>query len=263
MFVTFSTLPASNDMKPETPMTYAHPVRTDPSAEPPLLPDPAMLALVHSAGGGDAQAFKTIMRLHNRLLFRTARSIVPDDAQAQDVVQETYLRAFTHLQSFRGESRLGTWLARIAIRVALEVRRRQGHFVQLADGWDSSDMTSTEVDMLQHLSRPESPDAAAERGELRAVLQSAIEHLPVIYRSVFMLRAVEAMSVEEVATCLGVSAAVVKTRFLRARAMLRHTLAEQIENHAADTFAFAGARCDAVVGQVLRRLQDAGLLRLR
>lgn len=107
-----------------------------------------MLALVHSAGGGDAQAFETIMRLHNRLLFRTARSIVPDDAQAQDVVQETYLRAFTHLQSFRGESRLGTWLARIAIRVALEVRRRQGHFVQLADGWDSSDMTSTEVDML-------------------------------------------------------------------------------------------------------------------
>lgn len=219
--------------------------------------------LVARALQGEQSAFEAIMRRHNRVLFRAARGVVSDDAEAQDVVQETYLRAFTHLQGFRGESRLGTWLARIAIRVALELRRRQGHFVQLVDGWDSADMTSTEVDMVQHLSRPESPDAAAERGELRAVLQSAIEHLPVIYRSVFMLRAVEAMSVEEVATCLGVSAAVVKTRFLRARAMLRDTLAEQIENHAAGTFVFAGARCDAVVGQVLRRLQDAGLLRLR
>lgn len=218
------------------------------------------MALVRRACMGDAMAFADIMRRHNRLLFRSARGIVTDDAQAQDVVQEAYLQAFTHLHSFRGESELGTWLVRITIRVALQALRRKGQWVRLEDGWDSGDMACAEITMPNQFRAPESPDTAAERGELRAVLQAAIADLPVIYRSVFMLRAVENMPVGEVAACLGVSEAVVKTRFLRARALLRDTLVDQFQVHAPSAFAFAGARCDAVVAQVLDGLRARGLL---
>lgn len=114
---------------------------------------------------------------------------------------------------------------------------------------------------MQHLTASEGPDATAERMEMRVLLQASIEGLPVIYRSVFMLRAVEDMSVEETAFCLGVSQDVVKTRFLRARAMLREDLATRVETNAHDTFAFAGARCDAVVAHVLPELLRQGLLR--
>lgn len=219
------------------------------------------LELARRAVAGQAHAFEAIMRRYNRLLFRSARGIVPDDAQAQDVVQDAYLQAFLHLHDFRGESELGTWLVRITIHAALQAERRQGRLVQLEDGWDSGDMTCAEIDMPDQFVSPEPPDRAAERGELRALLQAAIEDLPVIYRSVFMLRAVENMPVEEVAQCLGVNAAVVKTRFLRARAMLRDALADRFEAHAPSTFAFAGARCDAVVAHVMARLREQGLVR--
>lgn len=230
-----------------------------PAAAAPGATDPTM-ALVRRACTGDAMAFADIMRRYNRLLFRSARGIVTDDAQAQDVVQEAYLQAFTHLHSFRGESELGTWLVRITIRVALQALRHKGQWVRLEDGWDSGDLACAEITMPNQFSAPESPDMAVERGELRAVLQVAIAALPVIYRSVFMLRAVENMPVGEVAECLGVSEAVVKTRFLRARARLRDTLVDQFQVHAATTFAFAGTRCDAVVAQVMAGLRAQGLL---
>ena len=236
---------------------------TLPAAAPAPQPDAAGcgMALVRRARTGDATAFEAIMRRHNRLLFRSARGIVPDDAQAQDVVQEAYLQAFTHLHAFRGESALGTWLVRITIRVALQALRRKGQWVQLEDGWDSGDMACAEITMPNQFQAPDPPDLAAERGELRAVLQAAIAALPVIYRSVFMLRAIENLSVSEAAECLGVSEAVVKTRFLRARALLRDTLLEQFQVHAPAAFAFAGARCDAVVLQVMAGLRARGLVR--
>ncbi len=235
---------------------------------PPVPPSAKMRAaepdgqeLARRARAGEAHAFEDIMRRYNRLLFRSARGIASDDAQAQDVVQEAYLQAFLHLHDFRGESELGTWLVRITIRVALQALRRKGQLVQLEDGWDSGDLTCAESNMPNQFVSPEPPDSAAERGELRALLQSAIENLPVIYRSVFMLRAVENMPVDEVADCLGVNPDVVKTRFLRARAMLRDSLADQFQANAPSTFAFAGARCDAVVAHVMARLREQGLVR--
>ena len=214
------------------------------------------LELAASAAAGDALAFELIVRRHNRLLFRTARGVVPDDAEAQDVVQETWLRAFRKLDTFRGESALGTWLARMAINIAISMQRRKGRLVQLHD-----DATIDQAMDLPNQPAGERPDASAERGEMRLLLQSSIEGLPAIYRSVFMLRAVEDMSVEEAAFCLGVSQDVVKTRFLRARALLREELATRIETGAHDTFAFAGARCDAVLAHVLGELRRQGLLR--
>jgi RNA polymerase sigma-70 factor (ECF subfamily) len=214
------------------------------------------LELAASAAGGDALAFELMVRRHNRLLFRTARGVVPDDAEAQDVVQETWLRAFGKLHTFRGESALGTWLARMAINLAISSQRRKGRLVQLHD-----DATMDQAMELPNLPASESPDASAERGEMRALLQASIEGLPPIYRSVFMLRAVEDMSVEEAAFCLGVSQDVIKTRFLRARALLREELASRVETGAHDTFAFAGARCDAVLAHVMGELGRQGLLR--
>lgn len=218
--------------------------------------------LALSAAGGSAMAFETIVRRHNRLLFRTARGVVPDDAEAQDVVQETYLRAFTNLHAYRGDSSLGTWLARIAINIALSSQRKKGRFVQFEDAVPSAGAADPENLMPLHMPDPEGPDALAERQEMRALLQASIGDLPVIYRSVFILRAVEELSVEETAFCLGVSQDVVKTRFLRARAMLRDKLSERVEHCAQETFAFAGARCDAVLAHVMAELVRQGLVRL-
>jgi RNA polymerase sigma-70 factor (ECF subfamily) len=218
-------------------------------------------ALAARARGGDAAAFELVMRRHNRLLFRTARGIVADDAEAQDVVQETYLRAFMRLESFRGDAALATWLARIAVNVALDAQRRKGRQVALDEQGDLAAEPLPEHMMSFCAPQSENPDAAAERGQLRALLQLAIERLPPIYRSVFILRAVEEMSVDQTAFCLQVSEDVVKTRYLRARSLLRDALGAQIEAHASQVFSFDGARCDAVVNHVMTALRQQGLIR--
>jgi RNA polymerase sigma factor (sigma-70 family) len=223
---------------------------------------PADAELVSRALAGDAAAFEAIMRRHNRLLFRSARGVVGDDAEAQDVVQEAYLRAFTTLRSFRGDAALGTWLARIAINIALDVQRRQRHTAQTShegghgagpSGGEHASETAMHVNAAG-TPGPDTPDTAAERSQMRALLQGAIDGLPPIYRSVFILRAIEEMSVDETASCLQVSGDVVKTRYLRARGMLRDALGARIEAHAPDTYAFAGSRCDAVVAHVLAHM---------
>lgn len=218
--------------------------------------------LVSRAGAGDAGAFEAIMRRHNRLLFRTARGIVDDDAEAQDVVQDAYLLAFTGLHSFRGDASLGTWLVRITINTAISAQRKKGRQVRLDDRAELANEPSPENEMAFSSPATESPDALADRSQVRDLLQDGIASLPVIYRSVFILRAVEEVSVEEAACCLGVSVETVKTRFLRARVMLRDALGAQMQSYAQSTFLFAGARCDAVVGQVLSKLHAKGLVRL-
>lgn len=239
-------------MDTRTPMPSAADARTD--AE-----------LIAAARAGDASAFEVIMRRNNRLLFRTARGVMADDDEAQDAVQEAYLRAFVALDSFRGEAKLSTWLARIAINVALTMQRARGRVVQmeaLVDEQDLPDVPAAENLMSYRTPHEQSPEVMAERSEVRDILQTAVETLPAIYRSVFILRAIEDMSVEETAYCLGVSPDVVKTRFLRARTMLRQALAEQVRPYLQQTFSFAGQRCDAVVSHVLGALRNHGVVRL-
>ncbi|MFT3821381.1 MAG: RNA polymerase sigma factor [Rubrivivax sp.] len=219
-------------------------------SSPTTLPTDDDAALAAEACRGDAAAFERIMRRHNRLLFRTARGIVADDADAQDVVQETYLRAFQRLGGFRGGAALGTWLARIAINVALDVLRRRGRVVSLADD---------EADDMRPSTDP-TPEVAAERAQMQRLLQAAIDSLPPIYRSVFILRAVQELSVDETADCLGLSADAVRQRHLRARALLRDALGARVEAHAQSVYDFAGARCDAVVAAVLAQLRGNGSL---
>ncbi|MBT9455057.1 MAG: RNA polymerase sigma factor [Burkholderiaceae bacterium] len=218
-------------------------------------------ALTLRASRGESMAIEAIMRRYNRLLFRSARGVVGDDAEAQDVVQETYLRAFSTLASFRGNCALGTWLARIAINVALDAQRKRQRSVPIDHSQDFGNEPALEHMMAFNAPANAAPEAQVERGQMRAVLQRAIDSLPPMYRSVFILRAVQEMSVDETAACLQVSAEVVKTRYLRSRSMLRDALGAQIESHAHEVYAFAGARCDAVVAHVLAQLQHQGRIR--
>jgi RNA polymerase sigma-70 factor (ECF subfamily) len=208
----------------------------------------------------DAAAFERLMRRYNRLLFRAARGIVADDAEAQDVVQETYLRAFTGLETFRGDAALGTWLTRIAINQALAQQRKLGRLVL----WDQ-ESSSEDSDMpplpITDANAAFSPEEEAARAQLRRQLTEAVDALPAIYRSVFMLRAVEGLSVQETAAALRVSSDTVKTRFLRARAMLRAELQADPTPIAPSLHGFDGRRCDDSVVAVLARLRAAGVLR--
>jgi RNA polymerase sigma-70 factor (ECF subfamily) len=162
--------------------------------------------LIERALRGEQSAFESIMRSHNRMLFRAARGVVSDDAEAQDVVQETYLRAFTRLKEFQGGASLGTWMARIAINVALDALRKRSRSV-LVDAQELDQEPSPEHMMFLSTSQAVSPESVLARIELQALLQSAIEGLPPIYRSVFILRAVQEMSVSEAAYCLQVPSA--------------------------------------------------------
>ena len=246
------------------------------SEQAPFIPAPAAVpagvrtsearsdhALVAAVKAGDASAFEAVMRRHNRLMFRTARAIVTDDADAQDVVQEAYLRAFTAMQTYRGDAALSTWLARIAINVALSLQRRKGRLVQLDEAQEAIDAGQEAEDPMADLpSDHASPETRAAQAQVRQLLQRAIDELPPLYRSVFMLRAVQEMSVEETASALQVSADVVKTRYLRARAMLRDTLRADVgAAEATQLYAFAGERCDEVVAAVLAQLHARGLIR--
>jgi RNA polymerase sigma factor (sigma-70 family) len=214
-------------------------------------------ALVDLARDGHAAAFELIMRRHNRLLFRAVRGVLDSDADAQDAVQEAWLNAFQRLATFRGEARPATWLVRIALNAALDLRRRRVNEPVADHESESAD----EPLMPFSIPAPEAPEPAAQRAEMRALLERAIDRLPPPYRSVFMLRAVQEMSVEDTARALDVSADVVKTRFLRARALLRDAIGAQLEGQIPQAFAFDGARCDAVVAHVLAELSQRALLK--
>lgn len=205
---------------------------------------------------GDRTAFEPLMRRHNQLLYRLARSILKDDADAEDAVQEAWISAFTHFDKFRGDAALSTWLARIAVNESygrLRRRKRNAEVVTL----DSvrADTPSTEVtDMADD--RTEAPDAAALRTELRAMLESRIDALPEQFRTVFVLRDVQELSVEETAACLDIPEATVRSRAFRARALLREALAHDVDAATVRAFGFAGVRCDRIVTNVLRRLDN-------
>ncbi|QEL64637.1 ECF subfamily RNA polymerase, sigma-24 subunit [Oryzomicrobium terrae] len=211
-------------------------------------------ALVGSILAGDAQAFESLMRQHNRRLFRVARSIVHDDGEAEDVVQEGYVRAYKGLAGFRGEARLSTWLTRIVVNLAIE-HRRHPHLPEAdAGGGDSPGQAGEAGAMGAAASFAETPETLAMRGELRRLIEASVDALPEAYRSVFILRAVEGLSVEETAASLGISEANTKTRLLRARAQLRRSLGQCLGPLLENVFAFAGSRCDSIVAQVCARL---------
>jgi RNA polymerase sigma-70 factor, ECF subfamily len=216
------------------------------------------LELVRRAAVQDHEAFRVLMRRHNQMLYRAARSILKNEAEAEDAVQEAYLQAYRAMADFRGDSKVSTWLVRIAVNESITRLHRQARRAEVIrlDGEDpQQDRHSSEVSMNE--SAPEHPERAAQRAEARRLLEAKIDQLPDAFRTVFVLRAVEEMSVEEAAAALGIPEATVRTRFFRAKSLLRESLSRDIDLAQGDAFAFAGARCDRITERVLARLGEA------
>ena len=217
-------------------------------------PDASDAELAARAARGDQGAFERIMRRHNRTLFRTARAILRDDGDAEDALQEAYLQAYGAMGQFRGDAKLSTWLARIVANQALQRLRKRERRAQILplQQRDAEPALEEPADVRND----NGPEAAAQSGELRRVLEGQIDKLPDSYRAVFMLRAVEELTVEETAEILGIPPATVRSRFFRARSLLREALALKIDLACEDAFAFAGERCDRVVAFVMDRLNS-------
>jgi RNA polymerase sigma-70 factor (ECF subfamily) len=198
------------------------------------------------------------MQRHNRRLFRVARGVLHDDAEAEDVVQETYVRAFTHLDSFRGEAQLSTWLTRITLNEALGRLRHRRITVGLTDIDAINDQGEARVIYLPSARQDSDPEAAAARAEVRRLLERAVDELPESFRIVFVLRDIEEMSIEETASHLGLRPETVKTRLHRARRLLRQSLDRTLSSAVSDVFPCAGPRCARITGSVLERLGWSG-----
>ena len=198
---------------------------------------------------GDAALFEILMRRHNERVYRAARSIVRDESEAEDVMQQAYVNAYANLRQFNRQAQFSTWLTRIVINESLaRVRRKQRY--------EPFEEERSNVESLMKQDSPRDPEREAASGELRALLESAIDRLPDGAREVFMLREVEGMSTTEVGTALGISDDAVKTRLSRARAALRHDLMERTCSSAPEAFRFYRPRCDSVVARVLERIAE-------
>jgi len=197
---------------------------------------------------GQTALFEVLMRRHNERLYRAARAIVRDESEAEDVMQQAYVNAYSHLRQFDGRSLFSTWLTRIAVHEALARARRRGRYMTM----DPEDNFTAEFP-VPAISTPD-PERLAFSRELGALIEAAIERLPDGAREVFILRQVEGMDTAEVAEVLGVNEAVVKTRLSRARAALRRDLYDHANVAASNTFRFLRPRCDRVVAAVLARI---------
>ncbi len=208
--------------------------------------------LVDLARERDEAAVRVITKTYNRRLFRIARSILRNDAEAEDVVQETYVRAFTGLDLFRGDAAFGTWLTRIAVNEALGRLRRRRPTVD----WESYGENRTTAQLIEFPASAHSkdPEQAMAQSEVREVLERAIDELPDAFRAVFVARLIEDMSIEETADLFGLKPETVKTRLHRARALLREELDKQLGPMLTSTFPFDGARCDRMTDAVVRRI---------
>lgn len=219
-----------------------------PLAIPPSTSD---AELVRRALGREEAAVRAIMQANNRRLYRLARGILRNDAEAEDVVQETYVRAFTHLEHFRGDSSLSTWLSRIAINEAMGRVRRQRPGVE----WTSLPSGTLEAQIIQFpLSSAADPEKTMAQREIQRVVEQAVDELPEPFRLVFISRVIEGLNVEETSEILALKPETVKTRLHRARTMLRDNVEKKIGPVVMDAFPFAGERCERLTTAVLERL---------
>jgi RNA polymerase sigma-70 factor (ECF subfamily) len=205
--------------------------------------------IIQQVLAGNTALFELLMRRYNERIYRAARAIVRDEQEAEDIMQQAYVNAFTHLRQFNGSAQFSTWLTRIAINEALARLRRRGRYEAFDD-----DLSNVEPFMSGN--PVQNPERQAFVGELRGLLEWAIDTLPDGMREVFVLREVEGLSTAEVAESLGVSEDVVKTRLSRGRAALRRALLDRTGASAPEAFRFYRPRCDRVVQQVLARIAD-------
>jgi len=205
------------------------------------------MVLVRRAMAREGDAFRSIMKTHNQRLYRIARGVVRNDAEAEDIVQEAYVSAFAHLDAFRGDSSLATWLSRIVINEALGRLRKRRRTVAMP--------ANAQAEIIQFPLNPsDDPERTMAQRQILDLVERATDSLPDVYRSVFVARVIEGLSIEETAELLGVRPETVKTRLHRARALVRKALDDQIGPVLLDAFPFAGRRCDRLTSAVMRRL---------
>jgi RNA polymerase sigma-70 factor, ECF subfamily len=208
------------------------------------------IELLQSAREGNATAFDTLIRRHDRFLYRIARSVLLDDYEAEDVVQETFIKAFKGLGDFRGEARLSTWLTRIALNEALARKRRRRNTVEL----EALQHRTSALEPSPMIAPAQDPELSTAQQQIRKLLERAIDGLPDSLRTVFVMRDVEELSTAEAARLLGLGEPTVKTRLHRARRMLRELLGDQIAASLNDVFPFERQRCDLLVERVLNHV---------
>ncbi|HEY0858091.1 MAG TPA: RNA polymerase sigma factor [Albitalea sp.] len=210
---------------------------------------PDDLAVARLVAAGDRAAFEQLMRRNNRRLYRLARATLRDDAEAEDALQEAYLSAYRAMSSFRGEATLATWLSRMVLNECLgRLRRnvRRQNVIPMISSDESHDAPCADERSF--------PDRLAARGEIRALLERKLDQLPEDFRVVFVLRAVEELSVEETAASLGIPEATVRSRHFRARSLLRESLAREFDVAERDLYDFGGVHCDRTVARVVAML---------
>jgi len=209
--------------------------------------------LVRMARQRDGAAFRVIMQRSNRRLYRIARAVVHDDSEAEDVVQEAYVRAFTSLADFRGDSSLSTWLSRIVLNEALGRLRRRRPTIDVTSIENHQPAQSTVIPFPLASTQPDPERTMAQR-QIQVLLERAIDDLPDDFRTVLVARVVEGMSVEETADLFGLRPETVKTRLHRARRMLRDALEKQTGPVLTNAFPFDGWRCERTTNKVLEQL---------
>jgi len=223
----------------------------------PLLSEPLVddAELARRIAGGDQAAFAVLMRRNNGGLYRAARAILGNAADAEEVLQEAYLAAYRHMADYRADAKLSTWLTRIVVNQALGRRRsqRRSGVVVPINPRHADDHAAEESAEVGDLS--DSPEHSAVRAEVRALLERTIETLPVAFRTVFILREVDELSGAETAQCLSITEATVRSRLFRARSLLRESLSRELDMASADVFQFGGEHCNRIVTAVLARLQ--------
>ena len=212
------------------------------------------MALVELARHRNELAIRTIVRRHNQRLFRAARAILRNDGDAEDVVQASYVKAFTHLENFRGEAQLSTWLTRIALNEALGRVRRQRPTTGIEQIDIESQRGGAQVIAFPTIQTPLDPETEMSRMEVRHLLERAVDELPALFRAVFVLRDIEGLSIEETALKLALKPETVKTRLHRARRLLRTAIEAQMSGAFASLFPFDGARCVGMADRVLAQL---------
>lgn len=226
-------------------------LRTAPTSVPTSIDATLVPALIE----GNSQALEILMRRYNQSLYRAARSILKDEQEAEEAVQDAYLKAFRCISQFQGQAKLSTWLTRIVINEALVRRRKHERRAAIVPIDSASPLDATTAGDLPMASESTpSPEREVQRAEVRRLIERSIDSLPDSFRSVFVLRALEERSVEETSQCLGIPQATVRSRYFRARGLMREAIAREIDISQDDAFSFAGDRCERIVKTVLARI---------
>ena len=199
--------------------------------------------LARRIAGHDEAAFECVMRRNNAALYRVARAILKNEADAEDVLQEAYLAAYRHMGEFRAEAKLSTWLTRIVVNQALARRRSRDRAATVVPFSEPEELDDEDS----------SPEQSTTRAEFRRLLERKIEALPLAFRTVYVLRDIDELSGAETAECLSITEATVRSRLFRARGLLRESLSRELDMAAADIFHFGGEHCDRIVAGVLAR----------